>query len=139
MTETELVDLFSAPRTIAVVGLSVDPGRPSYGVAAVMQRAGFRIVPVNPRYAGQAILGERCVASLADVDVPIDIVDCFRRSEEMPEVAQAAAGLAPRPRVLWMQIGVQNAAAAQMAREAGMAVVENKCLKIEYLARAGGR
>lgn len=138
MTETELVELFAAPRSIAVVGLSADPGRPSYGVAEVMQRAGFRIFPVNPRYAGQTILGQPCVASLADVDQPVDIVDCFRRSEEMPDVAQAAIALSPRPRVLWMQIGVQNAAAAQSARDAGIAVVENKCLKVEYLARANG-
>ncbi|MBL8309931.1 MAG: CoA-binding protein [Burkholderiales bacterium] len=137
MTESELADLFSGPRTVAVVGLSADSTRPSYGVAAVMQRAGYRIIPVNPRYVGQVILGEPCIATLADADAPIDIVDCFRRSEDMPEIAIAAAALSPRPRVLWMQIGVQNAVAAQTARDAGLAVVENKCLKIEYLARHG--
>lgn len=134
LTTSELNALLATTKTIAVVGLSADTSRPSFEVAEVMQRAGYRIIPVNPRYAGQNILGERCVASLADVKERIDIVDCFRRSEEMVEVAKAAAAVAPLPRVLWMQIGVMNAEAAAIARDAGMTVVQDRCLKLDYQA-----
>jgi uncharacterized protein len=85
-------------QSIAVVGLSAKPDRPSYDVARAMQRAGFRIVGVNPQYAGESILGETCVASLADIAHCIDIVNCFRRSEEMVAVATAAAKLVPTPK-----------------------------------------
>ncbi|HPT58004.1 MAG TPA: CoA-binding protein [Casimicrobium sp.] len=134
LTTSELKALLATTKTIAVVGLSADTSRPSFEVAEVMQRAGYRIIPVNPRYAGQNILGEPCVASLADVKERIDIVDCFRRSEEMVEVAKAAAAVAPLPRVLWMQIGVMNAEAAAIARDAGMTVVQDRCLKLDYQA-----
>ncbi|HPG61056.1 MAG TPA: CoA-binding protein [Casimicrobium sp.] len=134
LTTSELKALLATTKTIAVVGLSADTSRPSFEVAEVMQRAGYRIIPVNPRYAGQNILGEPCVASLADVKERIDIVDCFRRSEEMVEVAKAAAAVAPLPRVLWMQIGVMNADAAAIARDAGMTVVQDRCLKLDYQA-----
>ncbi|MBP6530832.1 MAG: CoA-binding protein [Burkholderiales bacterium] len=134
LTTSELKALLATTKTIAVVGLSADTSRPSFEVAEVMQRAGYRIIPVNPRYAGQNILGEPCVASLADVKERIDIVDCFRRSEEMVDVATAAAAVAPLPRVLWMQIGVMNAEAAAIARDAGMTVVQDRCLKLDYQA-----
>jgi hypothetical protein len=134
LTTSELKALLATTKTIAVVGLSADTSRPSFEVAEVMQRAGYRIIPVNPRYAGQNILGEPCVASLADVKERIDIVDCFRRSEEMVEVAKAAAAVAPLPRVLWMQIGVMNAEASAIARDAGMTVVQDRCLKLDYQA-----
>jgi len=134
LTTSELKALLATTKTIAVVGLSADTSRPSFEVAEVMQRAGYRIIPVNPRYAGQNILGEPCVASLADVNERIDIVDCFRRSEEMVEVAKAAAAVATLPRVLWMQIGVMNAEAAAIARDAGMTVVQDRCLKLDYQA-----
>lgn len=134
LTTSELKALLATTKTIAVVGLSADTSRPSFEVAEVMQRAGYRIIPVNPRYAGQNILGEPCVASLTDVKDRIDIVDCFRRSEEMVEVAKAAAAVAPLPRVLWMQIGVMNAEAAAIARDAGMTVVQDRCLKLDYQA-----
>ena len=134
LTTSELKALLATTKTIAVVGLSADTSRPSFEVAEVMQRAGYRIIPVNPRYAGQNILGEPRVASLADVKERIDIVDCFRRSEEMVDVATAAAAVAPLPRVLWMQIGVMNAEAAAIARDAGMTVVQDRCLKLDYQA-----
>jgi uncharacterized protein len=131
---SELKKLLGAVKTIAVIGLSADTNRPSFEVAQVMQRAGYRIIPVNPRYAGQNILGEPCVASLKEVKERIDIVDCFRRSEEMVEVAKAAAAVSPLPRALWMQIGVINEEAADIARKAGMIVVQNRCLKLDYQA-----
>ena len=135
----DLKALFAATKTIAIVGMSTRAERPSNEVATIMQREGFRIVPVNPAYAGQAILGETFVSTLADSPVPIDIVDCFRRSEDMVDVALAAAAMRPLPKVLWMQLGVENEAAAKIARDAGIAVVQNQCVEIEFLSlkRAG--
>lgn len=139
MSEVSYDDLFTTAKTIAVVGLSDNPSRPSFEVAQVMQRAGFRIIPVNPRAAGQSILGEPCVGALSEIAVPVDIVDCFRRSEEMVEVARAVAAMSLRPKVLWMQIGVMNEEAAQIARDAGIAVVQNHCIKIEYRSWKAGQ
>ena len=126
--------LLAATQTIAVVGLSNRPDRPSYAVASVMQNGGFRIIPVNPQYAGTMILGERCVASLADIKTPVDIIDCFRRSEDMVGVATDAAAMTPLPKVLWMQLGVANDDAAKIARNAGIDVVQNTCLETTFLA-----
>ncbi|MFO1342767.1 MAG: CoA-binding protein [Burkholderiales bacterium] len=139
MSEVSYDDLFTTAKTIAVVGLSDNPSRPSFEVAQVMQRAGFRIIPVNPRAAGQSILGEPCVGALSEVAAPVDIVDCFRRSEEMVEVARAVAAMSLKPKVLWMQIGVMNEEAAQIARDAGIAVVQNRCIKIEYRSWKAGQ
>lgn len=130
----DLKALFAATKTIAIVGMSTRTDRPSYEVASVMQREGFRILPVNPAYAGQIILGETFVATLAEVPEPIDIVDCFRRSEDMVEIALAAAAMRPLPNVLWMQLGVENEAAAKIARDAGITVVQNQCVETEYLS-----
>ena len=130
----EMTALFAATKTIAIVGMSTRTDRPSHQVATLMQREGFRILPVNPAYAGQTILGETFVPTLADVPVPVDVVDCFRRSEDMVEVALAAALMRPLPKVLWMQLGVENEAAAKIARDAGIAVVQNQCVEIEYLS-----
>lgn len=126
--------LLGASKTIAVVGLSNRPDRPSYVVASVLQEGGYRIIPVNPQYAGSLILGEPCVASLGDVKEPVDIVDCFRRSEDMVGVATDVAAMSPLPKVLWMQLGVANDEAAKIARDAGMDVVQNRCLETTYLA-----
>ena len=129
----DLKALFAETKTIAVVGMSTRPDRPSHGVASYMQRAGYRIVPVNPAYVGQKILGETCVGALADVTAPIDIVDCFRRGEDMVEVAKAAVAVHPLPKVLWMQLGVENAEAAKIARDAGVGVVQNRCIETEFI------
>ncbi len=114
--------------------MSTRPDRPSYRVAQYLQKAGYRIVPVNPAYAGQEILGEPVVATLADLPLPVDIVDCFRRSEDMVQVAEAAAGMKPLPKVLWMQLGVHNEEAAKIAQKAGIEVVQNQCLEIEHMS-----
>ena len=126
--------LLAASKTIAIIGMSNRPDRPSYAVASVMQQGGYRIIPVNPQYAGTTILGEPCVASLADINVAVDIVDCFRRSEDMVGVATDAAAMQPLPKVLWMQLGVANDNAAKIARDAGMDVVQNRCLETTFLA-----
>jgi predicted CoA-binding protein len=125
-------------RTIAVVGLSEKSDRPSHGVAHYMQRQGYRIIPVNPMYAGTDILGEHCYASLtkaaealAETNVRIDIVDCFRKSEAMVPIAEEA--IAIRAQCLWMQLGVINDEAADKAHTAGLAVVMDRCIKIEHM------
>jgi predicted CoA-binding protein len=121
-------------RTVAVVGLSADWFRPSYFVAKYLQTHGYRMIPVNPRYP--EILGEKCYKSLLDIPVKVDIVDCFRKSEDIPPIAEDAIAIGAR--VLWMQLGIINEAAAQRAREAGLEVVMDRCIKIEHARLFGG-
>jgi len=121
-------------RTIAVVGLSADWFRPSYFAAKYMQEHGYRIVPVNPRY--QTILGERCHARLETIEVPVDIVDVFRKTEDVLPVAEQAVAI--RAKCLWQQIGVKNEQAAALARAAGLEVVMDRCVKIEHARLFGG-
>ncbi|MEZ5930474.1 MAG: CoA-binding protein [Alphaproteobacteria bacterium] len=123
-------DILRRVKTIAAVGLSANDMRPSYFSALYLRNKGYRVIPVNPRYAGQDILGERAVASLDDLDQPPDMVQVFRRSEEVPGVVEDAirAGAG----VIWMQLGVRHDEAAKRAEEAGLAVVMDRCPKIEY-------
>jgi len=132
-----IAQILKDSKTIAVVGLSNKPERASYGVADYLQQQGYRIIPVNPAYDGQEILGERVFADLqaaADALAPsgtrIDIVDCFRKSEDIPPLARDA--IAIRAGCLWMQLEIENQAAADLARAAGLDVVMNHCLKIEH-------
>ena len=129
--------LLRLPCTIAVVGLSTEPDRPSFRVAQYMQQHGFRIVPVNPRYAvaGQAILGEPCYASLTDIPFAVDMVDVFRRTEDVLPIAEQAVQIGAK--CLWQQIGVTNHEADALARASGLDSVMNLCIKIEH-ARLGG-
>lgn len=127
--------LLSTARTIAVVGLSIKPERASHEVAHYLQQHGHRIIPVNPTYAGQSILGEHCYATLAQVAKEhgvIDIVDCFRKSEDILPIAEQAIAIGAR--CLWLQLGVVNEDAARLAQKAGMLVVMDRCLKIEHQA-----
>jgi uncharacterized protein len=117
-------DLIRTARTIAVVGLSSKRYRPSYGVAEYMQRAGYRIIPVNPHET--EVLGEKCYARLEDVPGPIDIVDIFRRSEFVPDIVAAAIRMGAHS--IWMQEGVIHEDAAKTARSAGLAVVMDRCI-----------
>ena len=121
-------------RTIAVVGLSAQWHRPSYFAAKYMQEHGYRVIPVNPGY--EEILGEKCYKSVRDIPVPVDIVDCFRRSAEIPALAEDA--IAIKAKVLWMQLGVENREARAKAEAAGLDVVENHCVKIEHGRFFGG-
>jgi predicted CoA-binding protein len=120
--------------TIAVVGLSANWWRPSYFAAKYMQEHGYRIIPVNPMYT--EVLGEKCYASLADIREKIDIVDCFRKAEEMPALAEQAIAMGAG--CFWMQLGVANAAAAAIASKAGLDVVADRCVKIEHARLFGG-
>jgi hypothetical protein len=128
--------LLQGTRSIAVVGLSADWNRPSHFAAKYMQAHGYRIIPVNPRYAGQQVLGERCHARLEDIDEPVDMVDVFRRSEDVPPIAQSAIAIGARS--LWQQLGVTNADACAQVRAAGLASVMDRCVKIEHARLFGG-
>ena len=129
--------ILRAARTVAVVGLSNKPERASLEVASYLQEQGYRIIPVNPAYAGQEILGETVYATLqeaadalASSGTRIDIVDCFRKSEEIPPIAKDAIDV--RAGCLWMQLGIENQVAADLARAAGLDVVMNHCMLIEH-------
>lgn len=124
-------------RTIAIVGLSQKSERPSHEVAQYLQQHGYRIVPVNPSYSGSQILDEPCYASLADAaaalqraGTKIDIVDCFRQSAAIDAIADDAIQIGAK--CLWLQLGVTNPAASAKAQAAGLAVIEDRCIKIEH-------
>jgi predicted CoA-binding protein len=126
--------ILKSAHTIAVVGLSANWWRPSYFAAKYMQEHGYRIIPVNPMYT--EVLGEKCYPSLAEVPDKIDLVDCFRKSEEMPALAEQAIAIGAR--CLWMQLGVANDAAAAIASNGGLDVVADRCVKIEHARLFGG-
>ena len=121
-------------RVIAVVGLSADWFRPSYFAAKYMIEHGYTVIPVNPRYG--EILGQSCYKSLRDIPVKVDIVDVFRRTEDVMPIAGDAIAIGAR--VLWQQIGVVNAEAAQKAEAAGLDTVMDRCVKIEHARLFGG-
>ncbi len=124
--------ILTTTRTIAMVGASDNPARPSYLVFKYLKERGFRVIPVNPGKAGQTFLGETFVARLADIAEPIDMVEIFRASEFAPGVVDEALALSPPPKVIWMQLGVRHDAAAEKAEAAGITVIMNRCPKIEY-------
>lgn len=130
--------LLRETRTIAVVGLSAEWHRPSHFAAKYLQGKGYRIVPVNPRYAreGRPVLGERCYASLAEIPHPVDMVDVFRRTEDVLPIAEQALALGAK--CLWQQLGVTNAEADAIFREAGRDSVMDRCVKIEHGRLFGG-
>ena len=125
-------ELLANAKTIAVIGLSSDPMRPSFGVSQYMQRKGYRIIPVNPNEKN--VLGERAYASLAEVGEKVDLVDIFRRPEFVPEIVDEVIRL--KIPALWLQEGVVHHAAAQKARDAGIMVVMDRCILKEHRARA---
>jgi len=131
-TDEALRALLLRARTIAVVGLSADPSRPSHGVAAYMQAQGYRILPVNPGVL--SVLGERSFARLEDIEEPVDIVNVFRRSADVMPVAQATLLLAPRLGIgaFWQQLGVADREADARVRAAGLVSVMDRCIKIEH-------
>jgi uncharacterized protein len=131
-SDADIRAILTSVKTIAVVGWSPKPDRPSHGVAAFLKRRGYRVIPVNPGQAGQAALGETVAATLAEAVAkvgPVDMVDIFRRSEEAGAVADEAVRLGAK--VVWMQLGVKDEAAASRARAAGLQVVMNRCPAIE--------
>jgi predicted CoA-binding protein len=126
-----ILEILKKYKTIAVVGLSSNPGRPSYGVTEYMQSAGYRIIPVNPNET--EVLGEKSYARLEDVPEKIGIVDVFRRAENVPPVVESAIRVGAG--AVWMQLGIEHAAAAERARAAGLIVLEDACILVEHRRR----
>jgi predicted CoA-binding protein len=128
--DEELVRIYRTVRTVAMVGASPNWNRPSYFVMKYLQRKGYRVIPVNPMAAGQQILGETAVADLASIDVPVDVVDIFRRPDAVPGIVDDAIRMGAR--VIWMQLGIRHPAAAARAEAAGLTVIQDRCMKIEF-------
>jgi predicted CoA-binding protein len=126
-----ILEILKKYKSIAVVGLSSNPMRPSYSVTEYMQSAGYRIIPVNPNET--EVLGEKSHARLEDVPGKIEIVDIFRRAEEVAAVVESTIRVGAK--VVWMQLGVENEAAAERARAAGLTVVEDSCILVEHRKR----
>ena len=121
-------------KSIEVVGLSANWNRPSFFAAKYMQQKGYKIIPVNPRYS--EILGEKCYKSLLDIEEKVDIVDCFRKSDDILPIATDAIKI--KAKVLWMQLSVFNEDATVLSRNAGLKVVQDRCVKIEHARLFGG-
>ena len=133
------LQLLQQYRHVAIVGVSADPYRPSHFVAIYLQAEGYDIIPINPRYAGQTLLGKRVYATLTEAKEAgeqIEVVDVFRRAENVPPIAEEA--IAVGAKVLWLQMGIRNDAAARKAQEAGLTVVQDRCMKIEHARFFGG-
>ena len=133
------LQLLQQHRHVAIVGISADPYRPSHFVAIYLQAEGYEIVPINPRYAGQTILGKRVYATLTEAKAAgeqIEVVDVFRKPEDVPPIADEAIAIGAK--VLWLQLGIRNEAAARKAVEHGLTVVQDRCMKIEHARFFGG-
>ena len=129
--DEDIAELLSQARTIAMVGASDQPSRPSYGVMRFLQEHGYRVLPVNPQITGEHLLGEFVWAELAQIGIPIDIVDIFRRPEAAGDAVDQA--ILAGAKAVWMQLGVINEQAASRAEAAGLKVVMNRCPKIEIM------
>lgn len=130
--------LLEEAKTIAVVGLSNKPDRTSYMVSAAMQNNGYKIIPVNPVIAGETVLGEKAVASLTEIEESVDIVNVFRRSEDVLPVAEETKKMKQKPKAFWMQQGIANEEAAKLVGEEGIAVIQDMCIKVDHaLLRVG--
>ena len=130
--DPEITEILTSYRVVAVVGLSADPGRPSYQVAQYLQQHGYRIIPVNP--GCQAVLGEKCYPGLKDIPFPVEVVDIFRKVEAIPAIVDEA--IAVGAKAIWLQLGLEEPPSAQKARQAGLQVVQNRCMKIDHAAWA---
>jgi uncharacterized protein len=124
--------ILNTVKTIAMVGVSANTSRPSYFAFKYLLDRGYRMIPVNPGLAGQDLLGQRCYGSVLDIPEPVDMVDVFRASRYVPDIVAQAVRMQPRPRVLWMQLGIRNDEAAALAEANGIKVVMDRCPKIEY-------
>ena len=136
MTESPSDDLLRRllreVKSFACVGVSLNPVRPSYFVARYLGLKGYRVVPVNPVHAGARLFGETVLGDLSEIAGGVDVIDIFRRPDAVPGIVEAALAMEPRPRVIWMQIGVTHPEAAARAEAEGLTVIQNRCPKIEY-------
>ena len=134
ISDDDLRDILKTTRIIAMPGASPNPARPSHGVARYLLGLGYQVIPVNPGQAGAEILGQPVYANLAAIPegAGVDLVDIFRQSSAVPDIVDQALASLPDLKVIWMQLGVVNEAAAEKARAQGIKVVQNRCPKIEY-------
>ncbi len=131
-SDTHLKEILTRTKRIAMVGVSLNPVRPSYFVARYLNLKGFKVIPVNPGHAGDNLFGQTIAARLSDIDGPVDMVDIFRRSEAVPGIVDEALEAFPDLGTIWMQIGVEHADAAAVAEARDVTVIQNRCPKIEY-------
>jgi predicted CoA-binding protein len=124
--------ILRSTKTIACVGVSPNPVRPSHYVGRYLKLKGFRVIPVNPGHAGSTLFGATMVGSLSEIEGPVDMVDIFRRSDSVPPIVDEALDRFPGLKTIWMQIGVEHAEAAAKAEARGVQVIQNRCPKIEY-------
>ena len=136
-SDEELRDLLTRVRSIAVVGIKDGPEDDAFRVPAYLQRCGYRIVPVSPKL--REVLGERVFASLRDVDAAVDLVDLFRAPQHVPGHVDEILAMSPRPRAVWMQLGISHDESARRLEEAGIAVVQDRCLLVEHRRLLGAR
>jgi len=130
--DEELRALLGSVRTIAVLGAKADPGEDANHVPLYLQRQGYEIVPVNPKLAGRTVLGETAVGRLADAGRPIDLVDVFRASDHVPGHVDEILALSPRPRAVWLQLGIRHRDATERLEAAGVRVVEDRCIMVDH-------
>jgi len=131
-SDAQLKDILTGTKVVAMVGVSMNPVRPSYYVARYLGLKGFTVIPVNPGHAGKILFGQTVRASLAEVTEPVDMVDIFRRSEAVPPIVDEALELFAGLKTIWMQIGVSSPEATAKAEARGVTVIQNRCPKIEY-------
>jgi len=131
-TDDLLRAVLSRPATIACVGVSPNPVRPSHYVARYLSLRGYRVIPVNPGHAGDVLFGETCVAGLSGIETAPDILDIFRRPEAVPAIVEEGLALFPGLRCVWLQVGIVSAAAEAMCDTAGVTIIQDRCPKIEY-------
>lgn len=136
-SDEKLRALFTTAKTVAVVGIKDRENEDAFRIPQYLQRAGFRIAPVNPKLA--SVLGERCVASLAQVEGPIDIVNLFRASEHVPGHVDEILQMTPLPKVVWMQLGIHHGPSAQRLRDAGIEVIQDRCIMVDHKRIFGAR
>jgi len=125
-------ELLETARTVAVLGAFTEGGRPAYYVPAYLAEQGYRIFPVNPRFVGQEIFGQACVATLAELEEPVDIVDVFRRPDFLPQHTEDILAMTPLPRAVWLQTGIRHDVVAAQLREAGLTVVQDRCTLADH-------
>ena len=131
-SDAQLKTVLEEVKTIAVVGVSTNPVRPSYFVARYLGLKGYRVLPINPGHAGKMLFGQTIHASLSDIREPVHMVDIFRRSEAVPAIVDEALEVCDGLKAIWMQIGVEHAEAAAKAEAQVISVIQNRCPKIEY-------
>jgi uncharacterized protein len=127
ISDVQLREILSTSPTIAVLGLHREPERAAFYVPEYLHDEGYRIIGVNPRFAEQTLFGERVRATLAEIDEPVDLVDVFRRAEHIPMHVEDILAMKPRPKVVWLQLGIRNEEAAKILEAAGITVVQNRC------------